>query len=187
MKIHIFLLVVLIATAALPGAALAQDSTPTNESESAEPRVVLVDGSPDEPEEFETVDVNTRLVDTRYKSGRMIMVLDSDKRQIVTVTDAGAVMQGGVVPRGRFVLSEGRNRVSFPATKVSGQSALTIETREVLFAVPYRHSTTWIGGPYSQSDVQNAGLAGVFAGVGTTALIALRRVRGLSDEPERLL
>lgn len=182
-SVLLFVVLTVVSVSLLVGVATAQES---NVSTDPVVEVSLTDNQ-SASESFETVDGNTRLVTSRHDDGVMVLIIESDKDQFITVTDAVAVMDGGTVPRSRFALSEGRNRVKFRVTKRDGWVAVTIDTRNTLFAVPIRTSTTWIGGPWSKSDAQNAGLAGLFAGLSVVTLAALRRVKGFSDTPERLL
>lgn len=186
MRFHIFIAAVLVATALVPAVAAADG----NETESGPTIGVTLTGDTNQsadPEAVEKIDDNTRLISKEYTDGQMVLVIDSDTDQFVTITDAVAVMQGGTVPRARFALTEGRNRVTFTSSKKRGTAAVTLDTRNTLYAVVVKTGTTWVGGPYDEGDVQTSAISGLLSGIGVTALIAYRRVNGVSEQPERLL
>lgn len=185
----------LVALAVCPAAAAAQENgtEATNETDG---RVVgptvevslqgAVNDSGD-PEAMETIDDDTRIVSKDYDDGKMILIIDSDKPQFVSVTDAVAIMNGGIVTPDRFALREGRNRVEFPAQKQSGKAAVTLGVGNVVYAVVVDSQLNIISGPFDGSDVQQAALGGLSSGFLVTFLIAWRRVKGVKMAPERIL
>lgn len=142
-----------------------------------------------EPQAREWVDNLTAIESARYDAERGVMVLKmhSTITQRVTLTDAGAVFDGGQVPRRSARLGEGLNRVEMPVTEIQNRVVVTISTRNVLYAKVIETGSPIIAGPYDLGDVQNAGLAGLSAGLSVTVLIAIRRIRGVGDGPERIL
>lgn len=118
--------------------------------------------------------------------GTAVLVIESDVRQSVVLTDAGAFMFGGEIRRQTRVLQEGQNRIEFPVTVRRGEAGLSIDTGDVLFAVPLQEQTTILGGPYTVGDVQASAL-GAGASVGSVFLVGLlRRYKDDSGEPERV-
>lgn len=135
----------------------------------------------------EPIDSNTALCSASYNGDRVVLVLKSDRTQRVTLTDAGAFMEGGVVNRQRFVLREGElNTVRLRATKVNGYVGVSVDTGDTLFAVPIETSSPIIGGPWSASDAQAAGVGGALSVSLTTFMLVFRRLRGRDTEAERV-
>lgn len=139
------------------------------------------------PTPVEPIDPLTGIESTTVDDGQMVLVISSDVVQRVVLTDAGAVWKGGEVPQREYTLQPGSNRLTIPVTVVSGRVAVTIATRRVLYSTVVVTNDPLIGEPFDQSDVQQAALAGLVAGVGVTALIAYKRVRGNPDSPERVI
>lgn len=183
---HLFIALLLV-TAAAPGVASAQENTtgdgPTVEVEAS------ADGGDENSSRpaLEWIDNLTAIESARLDGDHMVLVIRSKIGQRVTLTDAGAVMQGGEVPRKTVRLEAGRNRVRMPVTEYSGSVAVTISTRNVLYAKRLDTGSSLITGPYGKDDVQNSALGGLAAGLGVTGLIAYRRVKGVADAPERLI
>lgn len=174
-----FLVVLLLVALLMPVGAVAQEGD--------SPAPVEVPESPEEPKE--PIDGVTALVSAEYRgaSGNMVLVLDSKVQQRVTLVDAGAVLEGGEIARQSFTLQRGENKIRMPATKIQGKAVVTISTRNVLYAVVVQVDSNLITGPYDSQDVQLGALAGLSAGLAVTSVIAIRRVRGVGDSPERLL
>jgi hypothetical protein len=191
--------VLLIATAAVPVGAAAQGGTPQATTDDAidavannttitnetVPSVSSNDTGADPP--AEPIDSLTSIESTRLEDGEMVLIIRSEIPQRITLTDAGAAWTGGKVPQQSYTLQTGTNRVSIPVTEVSGRVGVTIATKRVLYASVIKTESPVLTGPFGRDDVQTAALAGLFAGVGVTAVIAFRRVRGTDDEPERIL
>jgi len=135
----------------------------------------------------EPIDSLTAIESKRLEDGKMVLRIRSEVPQRITLTDAGAAWTGGEVPQQSYTLQKGTNRVSIPVTEVSGRVGVTIATKRVLYASVITTESPVLTGPFGRDDVQTAALAGLFAGVGVTAIIAFRRVRGTADEPERIL
>lgn len=182
MRFRFLLALLLVATATAPVGVLAQNATvnASNVTDAVTTNVTAL--TPVEP-----IDPLTGIESTSVDDGRMELVIRSDVVQRVVLTDAGAVWQGGEVPQREYTLQPGSNKVSVPVTEVSGRVAVTIATSRVLYSTVVVTNDPLIGGPFDRGDVQQAALAGLIAGVGVTALIAYKRVRGTSDAPERVL
>lgn len=178
----VFLAVLLVGLLAAPVAAQ------ENGTASVEVNVGSNGGNTTTPEPaLEVIDNRTAIESAEFVDGEIRLVLVSDSLQRVVLTDAGAVLEGGEVPQKDARLREGRNRVSMPVTEFDGRVIVTIATRDVLYAVPIETSPPLIGGPFDEQDVQQAGLAGLAAGLGVTGLIAYRKVKGIARVPERVL
>ena len=204
MRSRVFLALLLVATATFPATATAVNESTTGESNPInQSNGRLVPASPEPPNStgarenttsnatapipIEPIDPLTGIESTKVESGQMVLVIHSDVVQRVVLTDAGAVWQGGEIPQRDYTLQPGSNRLKVPVTEVSGRVAVTIATRRVLYSTVIVTNDPLIGGPFDRGDVQQAALAGLVAGVGVTALIAYKRVRGTSDAPERVI
>jgi len=179
MKPHFLLVTILIAAALVPGAAIAQQNATTGD---------LVDGLDDDTcAEPEAIDANTVLCESELDGDTAELVLRSDRDQRITLTDAGGVMAGGEVNRQRFTLREDEaNTVRFRVTTSQGFAGVTIDTGPVLYAVPLETSTTLIGPPWSESDVQLGALAAGLSTAIVSGVVVLRAIYGRTDDPERI-
>lgn len=65
-------------------------------------------------------------------------------------------------------------------------AGVTIDTGDVLYAVPFDESSALIGPPWSASDVQIGALAGATSTALVAGLVVLRTVYGRTEEPERI-
>lgn len=186
MRARFLIALVLLATSLVPTGVAAQNATTALPNGSANvSNDTLSNATVAEP--VEPIDRLTAIESTSVENGQMVLVLRSDVVQRVVLTDAGAVWKGGEVPQREHTLQPGSNRVTIPVTEISGRVAVTIATRRVLYSTVVVTNDPLIGGPFDRGDVQQAALAGLVAGVGVTALIAYKRVRGTSDAPERVL
>jgi len=91
-----------------------------------------------EPEETRGEQIEPGLtVRSTYLSeeGEVELTFESDIARSVTLTDAGAVREGGEVPRRSVVLEPGESTVRFPVTEVDGLAAVTVGTSSVLYSV----------------------------------------------------
>jgi len=115
------------------------------------------------------------------------MVLEADKPTSVTmsaITDKQGASQFAIR---QSHLPKGRTKVDFPAPKgVTLVTQACLQAQSCTKIKPGVHAN-FLAGPFDSSDVQNAGVGGLLAGLTVTALIAWRRVSGVSDSPERLL
>jgi hypothetical protein len=175
---HLFIALLLVLAVA-PAVGVAQSNETGNQT------VEISVETP--PEAREVIDNSTALLGKTVEGGRMVLIIQSDVTQRVTLTDAGSAWEGGEVTQRKVWLREGRNKVEIPVTEISGRVVVTVSTREVLYSIPVSTGSNLITGPYGAADVRNSALGGLVAGLGVTALLAVRRVRGVSDAPERLL
>ena len=101
-------------------------------------------GDREESNENETltqIDPATTLVESEVvdRGGQLVarLTLRSDIQQLVTLTDAGGVWEGGEVTTRQIRLDEGETTVEIPVTETDqGGIAVTIATDSVLYAVP---------------------------------------------------
>ncbi|WP_224447012.1 hypothetical protein [Haloprofundus salilacus] len=114
------------------------------------------------------------------------MVIESDKAQFVTVVDAVAVMQGQSTPKHRVPLREGLNRVEVPVVSDDGTVAATVDTGPRIKGVVLEHNPPLISGPFTQSDVQLAAVAGACSVAIVSIIVVFRTISGRSESPERL-
>jgi hypothetical protein len=178
MKPHFLLVTILIAAALLPGAAIAQQNATTGD---------FVNEVGDTCAEPEAIDAYTVLCESELDGDTAELVLRSDRDQRITLTDAGGVMAGGEVNRQRFTLREDEaNTVRFRVTTSQGFAGVTIDTGPVLYAVPLETSTTLIGPPWSESDVQLGAIAAGLSTAIVSGVVVLRAIYGRTDDPERI-
>lgn len=146
LMLMVFSLLMALATGAmlgllLTGTASAQDTTPPDGEDIPEdPRgeeTSTTEETP-EPEETRGEQIEPGLtVRSTYLSeeGEVKLTFESDIARSVTLTDAGAVREGGEVPRRTVILEPGESTVRFPVTEVDGLAAVTIGTSSVLYSV----------------------------------------------------
>lgn len=85
------------------------------------------------------IDSQTTLLDSGFNSetGMAYVKIRSDTLQQITITDAGAFLQGGEIPRRSVMVKPGETTtIKIPATKVRGFVAVSVATPETLYAVP---------------------------------------------------
>lgn len=181
---HLFIVLLLLASAVVPGAVVAQ------QNETSEPGVSVVlhdENDPDVCEAPETIDRHTSLCHVYTESdGRAVLIIESERTQRVTITDSASFMSGGEIPRKRVTLREGTNTVRFPVTVHRGFAGVSIDTGGVLFGVPVESRTTLIGGPWTYADAQIAALGGASSVALVSVVLVMRRIRGKNTEPERI-
>lgn len=168
------LLVALVAVAIATGGAAAQENV-----------TISVDDSNETEQCTEYIDRNTRLCDADLDDGTAVLTIESDRPQSVTLTDAGGFVDGGQVDRSTQRLFEGTNTVRVPVTEADGFAGVSIETNEVLYAIPLEHSSTMLGGPWSATDAQLAGLGAALSVSFVSLFLAIQAITGRADEPER--
>ena len=79
------------------------------------------------------------------------------------------------------------NTIRVPITRYRNMAAVTtIDTSDVLYAVPSDESSDLIGPPWSASDVQIGAAAGAISTALVSGLVVLRTVYGRTEEPERI-
>lgn len=135
----------------------------------------------------EPIDRNTALCSAEIDDGVAEIVVKSDSLQRVQLTDAGAFMKGGVVPQTKVTLRPDEvQTIRWAVTEHRGFAGVSLETRNVLYAVPLDEPTTLIGGPWSAGDVQIAALSGAASVSLMSIVLVFRAVTGRSESPKRL-
>jgi hypothetical protein len=99
------------------------------------------DSNENDNETLTQIDPATTLVESEVvdRGGQLVarLTLRSDIQQLITLTDAGGVWEGGEVTTRRIRLDEGETTVEIPVTETDqGGIAVTIATDSVLYAVP---------------------------------------------------
>ena len=178
MKPFFILAIVLVAAAFAPAAA-GQDITNASDIE-------FVPGQ-DATGCTEQIDDRTAICSVDYADGHVVIDLYSDRTQIVTLTDAGGIMQGGEINREtRPLRAEGITTVRFRATSHDGFVGVSIDTGRVLYGVPVETRSAMFGGPWTSSDAQAAALGAGVSVSFAVLLLVFRASRGKSQEPERV-
>jgi hypothetical protein len=133
------------------------------------------------------IDRFVSICSAEYRNGEAILELRSDRRESITVTDAGGMMRPGEILRRDFIVrSDRRTTIRMPVTKANGFAGVTIDTGRTLYGVPLDSSSRLVGGPWTYSDAQAAALGG---GVGTALVVlgmTLRTLLGQETGIERL-
>jgi len=161
-----------------PVAAAPATDTPTNSTAGARPA--------------EQIDANTRLVSSSYdpQNETASVVIESERAQAITVSDAGAFTQGGEIPRRTVVVDDGeRVTVELPVTTVNGKVGLAISTDETLYAevITVNPDDSLFQGRPTWQDMQVAGFSGFVGGLLVISLVAWHRVKSDQGEVERIL
>lgn len=175
-----FALIVLVAAAltvplATPPAAAQEASSPVN--------ATADDNCPDP----EAIDRVTTLCDTDLEDDNAHLTFHSEVNQSVTLSDAGAFLEGGEVRQRTVELTAGETTtVRFPVTTVRGESGVSIDTTRSLYAVPLSQSRTLLGGPWTAEDAQAAGAGAALSVSVVVIALVIRRKRGADQEVVRL-
>jgi hypothetical protein len=67
-----------------------------------------------------------------------------------------------------------------------GRAGVTVDDGTILYGIPLQTSSTFVGGPFTASDTQAAGVGGALGVALTTLYLVARRVYGRVEEPERI-
>lgn len=174
MRLHIFLLATLLLAAATGAVAAQEDTIPLEER--------VDDG--DQYECIEHIDPNTAICEVGIVDGHAELIIESDRRQRITLTEA--MFRGdGELNRDSVLLEEGVNRVHF-ATDTSGDVAVTIDTGSVLYGKMIDTTDPLVGGPWSASDTQAAALGGASGVSFAVLLVVFRTLYSRESGIERL-
>jgi hypothetical protein len=131
----------------------------------------------EENQTHERIDEHTRLISAELSDGTATIVIESDIRQRITLSDAGTFKEGGVVRQRSEVISPGeRVEISMPVTKVDGFAGVSIKSRETLYAVPLKSEVDFFDSESTWQTVQVAALGGA-SGVLVVAIILAWRLR----------
>jgi hypothetical protein len=187
MKSRIFIALVLVAALiGAPGLAAAQESAENETAASNTSTTVVNETSSDLAECDVRVDRDTRICESSFENGQSELVIHSNRTQQVTIADMGSFAQGGIVPRKKVTLHEGRNRITLRGVEHRGRAGVSIDTRRVLYAHQIKTGFTLIGGPYSARDVQTAGAAGALFVALIVIVQSIRYLSGRTHDPERI-
>lgn len=186
MNSKFFVLLLVVASALVPAAAVAQEDNSTSTPTFVDVEAEGIDRYRNVTDAPEVIDAQTRVIDERYVDGRMIIIVESDEPQFVTIVDAVRVMSGGVAKKHRVPLREGLNRIEIPAMSDSGTAAITIDTGPVIKGVVVEHSPPLIRGPFTADDVYLSAAAGALSVAIVAVGVTIRAVTGRSESPERL-
>jgi hypothetical protein len=136
----VFCLIIMLLTAGLltvtlAGSAQAQEVPGTGETTAT--------ATPEQEQETqetgERLDNNTVLLDKTYsqETGRLTLTIRSETVQQVTLSDAGALIDGGRIAQRSVVLKDGSvQEISIPATEVDGFVGASVATQTGLYGVP---------------------------------------------------
>ncbi|MDB2237576.1 hypothetical protein [Halorubrum ezzemoulense] len=174
-----FFLIAVVVVASLSGAVAAQDTNATNATAATNKTAAQPDTC------SQQITGVLRLCSADYVDGEAVVVLDSDVRLSVVMTEAVAITEARQLRRSTFVV-DGRTELRLPVRSTDGRAAVTVDTGDVLYGIPVRTQNTLIGGPFTASDAQAAGLgAGLSVALLTIYLVA-RTVYGRTEEAERM-
>lgn len=120
-----------------------------------------------------------------YDDGVAILVLEGDRRERVTITEAVALTEPGELNRESFIV-DGRTEIRFAVSPSNGAAGVTIDDGSTLYGLPLEASEPLIAGPFTASDAQAAGLGGALSVSVFTLFLVLRAARGESDGGERI-
>jgi len=134
----------------------------------------------------EQIDESTRLVSAEYndEDDTVTVVIASDTLQDIVVSDAGAFVEGGVVPQRTATAKPGeQTTIVIPVTRTDeGFVGVSIATRETLYAVPIRVVDPL--NPWTKTTSQDGWLGGISVSIAMIGLAAWRTKRKSPDAPE---
>jgi len=172
-----FLLVVVVVVASLSGAVAAQDApNATAENTTAVEQVNKCS---------QEITPTLRLCSAEYVDGEAVLLLDSDTRDRVTVTEAVALTEARELRRDSFIV-DGKTEIRMRVQPSNGRAGVTIDDGTTLYGVPLRTGTALVAGPFTASDAQAAGLGGGLGVAVVTIFLVAKVVYGRTEEPERL-
>jgi hypothetical protein len=159
-----------------------------NNSTSDGPTVQVGPVDQEQPcETTERIDNSTVLCAAELNGGYAELIVRSDIRQRIVLTDAAGFMQGGEINRQRYLVeSDEPYRLRMSVTSYRNFAGVTVDTGDVLYAVPLDEPTTLVGGPYSSQDVQLSAIGGALSIAVVSLLVTIRAVTGRADSPERI-
>ncbi|AFD04017.1 ORF6 [Halorubrum pleomorphic virus 6] len=171
-----FFLIAVVVVASLSGAVAAQDTNAT----------AATNTTAEQPETCSrSITPSLRLCSADYVDGEAVLIVDSETRDRVTVTEAANLNQPRELNRDSFIV-DGKTEIRLAVRSTNGRAAVTIDTGAVLYGVPVRTENTLIGGPFTASDAQAAGLGGGLGVAAVTIFLVARTVYGRTEEPERM-
>ena len=170
-------LIAVVIVASLTGIVAAQDAPNATAEKSTEV---------EQPETCsQEITPTLRLCSADYIDGEAVLVLDSDTRDRVTVTEAVALREPRELNRQSFIV-DGKTEIRMRVVSSGGRAGVTVDDGTILYGIPLQTSSTFVGGPFTASDTQAAGVGGALGVAFTTLYLVARRVYGRVEEPERI-
>jgi len=126
-----------------------------------------------------------RLCSAEYVDGEAVLLLDSDQRDRVTVTEAVALSEPRELHRQSFIV-DGKTEIRMAVVPSNGRAGVTIDDGTTLYGIPLRTGTALVAGPFTASDAQAAGLGGGIGVAVVTVFLVAKVVYGRTEDPERL-
>ncbi|MHB9288121.1 hypothetical protein ACKVMT_13910 [Halobacteriales archaeon Cl-PHB] len=163
--------VLALLAAALAPAGVAAQANPTNVTATPTP----------EFQDRERIDENTVLLASSYdpQTGEATVSLRSSTLQQITLSDAGAFIEGGVVQQRSVTAKPGETlRVSMPVTKANEYVGVTVATRSTVYAEPIEVPNQLFSGDPTWGSVRIAGLGSLAGAVVALVFAAWRRKGG---------
>lgn len=136
----------------------------------------------------ETIDQNTVLLNSSYDGakGTVSVTIRSETLQQITVTDAGAFMEGGEIARRTVTVRPDQpTTIEIPATEYQGSVGVSIATASTLYAEPIEVRDAWFQGDSTWTDTQAAGAGSALGVLLVVAALAWRRRDGGQEEVRR--
>jgi len=172
-----FFLIALLIVVSLTGSVAAQDSpnaTVENPTDVEQPETCSQEITP-----------TLRLCSSDFVNGEAVLVLDSDTRDRVTITEAVVLREPPELNRQSFIV-DGKTEIRMRVVSSDGRAGVTVDDGTILYGIPLQTSSTFVGGPFTASDTQAAGVGGALGVALTTLYLVARRVYGRVEEPERI-
>lgn len=183
----IFIILTLLAVTTLFTAGVTAQANNSTTDTGVDVNVGSQESEQDPCDEPERVDNSTVICSADMDGQYAELVVQSDRRQRVVLTDAAGFMQGGEINRQTFMVTDdGPQTLRLRVTSYNGFTGVTIDTGDVLYAVPIEEQTSVIGGPYDEQDVQLSAIGGAISVALVSIVVTIRAVTGRSDSPERI-
>jgi len=167
-------ILVLTAVALVSAPAAAQDVNVTVEGANK------TDGCTD----AQPIDNHTAVCSTSL-DGRMVTIVVYSDRPQRGVQLTGPFREGDI-PRSTYHLQKGRNTLRLQLYDTTGKVGVTVDTGRTLRGVTVQGSNTLVSGPFDGRDAQTTAVGGALSVALITIVMAVRRVTGRDDEPERI-
>jgi len=170
MRLLTVFVALLLAIAFVTGGVVAQDnSTATNATDEC----------------TESINEYTYICDAKLDGSDVVIDIHTEGPQTIVVTEAFR-KGSGVLSQRRVSLGAGRNTVRLTVTVDGGSEGVTIAAGQTLYQKEVKISSTLVGGPFTASDTQAAGVGGALGVALTTLYLVARRVYGRVEQPERI-
>lgn len=173
-SIKTVLLVTLVGSMVLPGAAAA----PANETtkESAQNATIRISS-------------NVEMLDSGFddETGEAYVVLQAEQPEAVTLSDGGGLSAGsGEIASTTSPIGTDPTRVEVPVTRHNGRVGVIISTDQVLYGHLIKTGDPLIRGPFTARDAQITALAAALSTAAVSLVMVFRHIRGTDAEPERI-